>query len=101
MFGKVKVTADGLDGDGKPVHSEWTGNFDGKDYSVTGDPVADTRSYTKVDDRTLNFTVKKGGKIVDTGRLVVSTDGKSRTVTVGGTTPKGKKFRNIVVYDKQ
>ena len=55
MFGKVKVTADGLDGDGKPVHSEWTGNFDGKDYSVTGDPVADTRSYTKVDDRTLNF----------------------------------------------
>jgi len=101
MFGKVKVTADGLDGDGKPVHSEWTGNFDGKDYSVTGDPVADTRSYTKVDDRTLNFIVKKGGKIVDTGRLVVSTDGKSRTVTVGGTTPKGKKFRNIVVYDKQ
>jgi len=101
MFGKVKVTADGLDGDGKPVHSEWTGNFDGKDYSVTGDPVADTRSYTKVDDRTLNFTVKKDGKIVDTGRLVVSTDGKSRTVTVGGTTPKGKKFRNIVVYDKQ
>ena len=77
MFGNVKVTADGLDGDGKPVHSEWTGNFDGKDYSVTGDPVADTRSYTKVDDRTLNFTVKKGGKIVDTGRLVVSTDGKA------------------------
>src|SRR5262245_44794435 len=101
MLGKVKVTADGLDGDRKPVHSEWTGNFDGKDYSVTGDPVADTRSYTKVDDRTLNFTVKKGGKIVDTGRLIVSADGNSRTVTVGGTTPKGKKFRNIVVYDKQ
>jgi len=101
IFGNVKVTADGFDGDGKPVHSEWTGNFDGKDYSVTGDPVADTRSYTKIDDRTLNFTVKKSGKIVDTGRLVVSADGKSRTVTVGGTTPKGKKFRNIVVYDKQ
>jgi len=49
----------------------------------------------------LNFTIKKGGKIVDTGRLVVLKDGKSRTVTVGGTTPKGKKFRNIVVYDKQ
>src|SRR5690242_14994000 len=101
IFGNVKVTADGVDGAGKPVHSEWTGNFDGKDYSVTGDPVADIRSYTKVDDRTLNFIVKKGGKIVDTGRLVVSPDGKSRTVTVSGTTPKGKKFRNIVVYDKQ
>jgi hypothetical protein len=100
MVGKVKVAADGIDADGKPVHSEWTGNFDGKDYPVTGDPIADTRSYTKVDDRTLNFTVKKGGKIIDTGRIVVSADGKSRTVTVGGTTPKGKKFKNIVVYDK-
>jgi hypothetical protein len=101
IFGKVKVSGEGIDADGKPVHSEWTGNFDGKDYPVTGDPISDTRSYTKVDDRTLNLTVKKGGKIIDTGRIVVSVDGKSRTVTVSGTTPKGKKFENVVVYDKQ
>jgi hypothetical protein len=101
MFGKVKVTGDGIDADGKPVHSEWTGNFDGKDYPVTGDPISDSRSYTKVDDRTLNLTVKKGGKVIDTGRIVVAADGKSRTVTVSGTTPKGKKFKNVVVYDKQ
>jgi hypothetical protein len=101
MFGKIKVAGDGIDSDGKAVHNEWTGNFDGKDYPVTGDPISDTRSYTKVDDRTLNLTVKKDGKIVDTGRIVVSADGKSRTVTVSGTTPKGKKFKNIAVYDKQ
>jgi hypothetical protein len=101
MLGKVKVAGDGIDADGKPVHSEWTGNFDGKDYPVTGDPISDTRSYSKVDDRTLNLTVKKDGKVIDTGRIVLSADGKSRTVTVSGTTPKGKKFKNIVVYDKQ
>jgi len=28
----VKVTVDGVDGDGKPSHNEWTGKFDGKDY---------------------------------------------------------------------
>src|SRR5713101_4398547 len=28
----VKVTVDGTDSDGKAMHSEWTGNFDGKDY---------------------------------------------------------------------
>jgi hypothetical protein len=100
-FGKVKVTGEGIDADGKPVHSEWTGNFDGKDYPVTGDPISDTRSYTKVDDRTLNLTVKRDGKVIDTGRIVVSADGKSRTVTVSGTTPKGKKFKNVVVYYKQ
>ena len=101
MLGKVKVVGDGIDADGKPVHSEWTGNFDGKDCAVMGDPIGDTRSYTTVDDRTLNSTVKKGGKIIDTVRIVVSADGKSRTVTVSGTTPKGKKFKNLVVYDKQ
>jgi hypothetical protein len=100
-FGKVKVEGEGIDADGKPVHSEWTGNFDGKDYPVTGDPISDARSYTKVDDRTLDLTVKKGGKVIDTVRLVLSADGKSRTVTVSGTTPKGKKFKNVVVYDKQ
>jgi hypothetical protein len=36
-----------------------------------------------------------------TGRVVVSADGKSRTVTTSGTTPKGKKFKNTAVYDKQ
>ena len=79
--GQVKITADGVNADGKPMHSEWTGKFDGKDYPVTGDPNADMRSYTKVDDRTLNFTGKKGGKVTVTGRVVVAADGKSRTVT--------------------
>ena len=101
MFGKVKVEGEGIDADGKPVHSEWTGNFDGKDYPVTGDPISDARSYTKVDDRTLDLTVKKGGKVIDTVRMALSADGKSRTVTITGTTPKGKKFKNVAVYDKQ
>ena len=26
----VKVTVDGIDGDGKPAHNEWTGKFDGR-----------------------------------------------------------------------
>jgi len=32
---------------------------------------------------------------------VVSADGKTRTVTVGGTDEDGKKFQSKVVYDKQ
>jgi hypothetical protein len=101
MGGKVKITTDGVDANGKPTHSEWTGEFDGKDYSVTGDPNADMRSYTKVDDRTLDFTVKKGGKVTVTGRVSVAADGKSRTVTTSGTNAEGKKFKNMAVFDKQ
>jgi hypothetical protein len=101
MFGQVKATQDGIGPDGKPIHVEWSGKFDGKDYPVTGDPNGDTRSYTKVNDRTLEVTVKKNGKTTVTARSVVSADGKSRSATVTGTTPKGKKFKNVAVYDKQ
>ena len=97
----VKVTIDGTDEKGKSTHNEWKGKFDGKDYPVTGDPTSDARSYKKIDDRTLELTVKKNGKVTVTGRIVVSADGKNRTVNVSGTTPKGKKFKNTAVYDKQ
>jgi hypothetical protein len=97
----VKVTLDGTDKDGKSTHNEWTGKFDGKDYPVTGDPTSDMRSYKKVDDRTLKVVVKKDGKVTISGRLVVSADGKSRTVTVSGTDAEGKKSASKAVYDKQ
>jgi hypothetical protein len=101
LLGQVKVTSDGIDGSGKPIHVEWSGKFDGKDYPVTGNPNSDARSYTKVNDRTLQVTAKKNGKVMATGRIVVSADGKSGTVTVSGATAKGKKFKNVAVYDKQ
>jgi hypothetical protein len=98
---KVKITVDGTDKDGKSTHNEWTGKFDGNDYAVTGDSTSDMRSYKKIDDRTLKMTVKKDGKVTTTGRIVVSADGKSRTVTTSGTDVEGKNVKNTVVYDKQ
>jgi len=100
-LGQVKVKSDGIDANGKPIHVEWSGKLDGKDYPVTGDPNSDTRSYTKVNDRTLTTTNKKNGEVTVTGEIVISSDGKTRTVTINGTTPKGKKFNNVAVYDKQ
>jgi len=96
----VKVTMDGAR-DGKPVHTEWTGKFDGKDYPVTGDPNVDTRSYKKINDRTLASSAKKGGKVMTTARAVVSADGKSRTVNISGNDSTGKKVTGTAVYDKQ
>src|SRR5437899_12137409 len=81
---QVKVTIDGTDKDGKPTHNEWTGKFDGKDYAVTGDPKSDMRSYTKVDDNTLAFTVKKDGKTTVTGRIGGVADGKASMRTAQG-----------------
>ena len=97
----VKVTVDGVDADGKPAHNEWTGKFDGKDYPITGDPTADLRAYTRVDDHTLALTNKKSGLVALTGRIVISADGKTRTLTTSGTDAKGNKISSTAVYDKQ
>ena len=97
----IKVTVEGVDGTGKPAHNEWTGKFDGKDYPLTGDPTADTRSYKKINDSTAELTNKKDGKPILTGRIVVSADGKTRTVTISGTDANGKKVKFASVYDKQ
>ena len=78
----------------------WKGKFDGQDYAVKGDPMIDTRAYTKIDDHTLTMINKKAGKVVSTGSVEVSPDGKSRKVTVNGRTPNGKKFKTIAVYQK-
>ena len=97
----VKVTVDGVDGSGKPAHNEWTGKFDGEDYPVTGDPSYDTRSYKKVNGNTMDLTIKKGGKVVGSGRIVVSADGKSRTVTLNTMDAMGMSVKSVAVYDKQ
>lgn len=97
----MKVTVDGVGADGKPSHNTWTGKFDGKDYAITGDPASDTRAYKPVNDHTLALTEKKGGKATNTGRVAISADGKTRTVTVSGTDPTGKKVNITFVYDKQ
>lgn len=97
----VKVTVEGVDSEGKATHNEWTGKFDGKEYPVTGDSTSDMRSYKKVDEHTLTFIAKKEGKETISGRIVVSADGKTRTVSVTTTDAKGNKVQSTAVYDKQ
>jgi hypothetical protein len=97
----IKVVTDGTDAKGDPMHTEWTGKFDGKDYPLSGDPSADSRSYKKVNERTLALANKKGGKVSTSGRIVVSADGKTRTLTVSAKDPAGKKITSTAIYDKQ
>ena len=97
---EVTITVDGTDG-GKPVHHVWTGKFDGKDYAAKGSDMHNTRAYTKVDATTLTYTVKKDGKDVGKGRVVISADGKSRTATETDMGKDGKEATTTAVYDKK
>ena len=97
----IKIIVDGTDAAGNAAHNEWTGKFDGQDYPLSGDPSADSRAYRRVGARTLAMTIKKDGKVIITGRIIITANGKSRTVTTTGTDPQGKKFRTVAVYDQQ
>lgn len=97
----IKVTIDGTDRSGNPIHSEWTGKLDGKDYTVTGDPSSDARSVEFRSAHHLGFTVKKDHKVTSTGTIELSRDGKTRTVTSSAKDAEGKKVKSIAVYDKQ
>ena len=97
---KIKVTVDGVDKDGKPTHSVWVGRFDGKAYPAKGNLPYNSVAYKVVNDRTNDITAMKDAKIGWSGRITVSADGKSRTVTINGTDANGKKFKAKAVYDK-
>ena len=50
---------------------------DGQDQKVSGHPYYDTKSVKVVDDRTIEETDKKNGKVVSTSKTWVSTDGNT------------------------
>ena len=97
---KIKVTVEGVDKDGKPTHGVWIGKWDGKAYPAEGNLPWNSAAYKVVNDRTNEITTMKDGKVIWTGTITVSADGKSRTVTINGTDADGKKFTAESVYDK-
>ena len=98
---KIKVTVDGVNNAGKTTHNQWTGKFDGRSYPLVGDPSADSRTYKQVSPNKLEFSNNKSGKPVVTGTIVISPDGKSRTVTTTAMDASGRKVKDIAVYDKK
>jgi len=97
----VKRTGESIDADGNKTSFEYTAKYDGKDYPVSGSDLFDAIALKRLNDRTVESTLKKSGKVVTTARRVVSKDGKTLTLTITGTNAKGQKMKNIAVYEKQ
>jgi hypothetical protein len=96
----VKYDLTGMDAEGKPIHVTYTAKYDGKDYPVTGSSDFDAISFKRVDGVTTEATLKKGGKVVQTSKRVLSKDGKTLTLTTTGTNAKGEAVNNVSVFDK-
>ena len=98
----TKVVVDQVLADGSKRHYEFTASYDGKDSPVTGNnPELDTVARTRTNPTTVQTIAKKGGKVTTTQSSVVSTDGKTRTVTTKGVNASGQQVNNVAVYEKQ
>jgi len=56
---------------------------------------------SKVRGKTFDDTWKQNGRIMEKVRGVVSSDGRTLTITVGGTDMKGATFHNHLIFEKQ
>ena len=97
----VKGTGALVRADGTRANEAFTAHYDGMDYRLTGEPAFDTIALKRVDASTTAITVKKDGKVVATGTLVVSSNGRTLTDTQTLTNAEGQRVNRIRVFDKR
>ncbi|HMI50532.1 MAG TPA: hypothetical protein VK525_03405 [Candidatus Saccharimonadales bacterium] len=99
----VKYTFDGVAADGSAISYSFSVQFDGKDNPISGSMPAgaDTVAATRTDANHFVATLKKGGKVLGTSKVAISSDGKVTTVDATATTATGAKMHEVQVYDKQ
>jgi len=100
---QMKRTFVGTNADGQQINEDSTIAWDGKPHKIEAPPNPPIMvTVKKVDENTLDVTVETAdGKLLDTVKAVVATDGKSITVTNKGEDEKGRKLDNTEVFEKQ
>jgi hypothetical protein len=102
--GGIKYTVDVVTADGEERHIEWSGKFDGKDNTVTGNPYVDTNAIKRVNSHTYRIVAKKAGKVTTITTNVISRDGMKRTATataMNAQLTQGENVKNVAVFDRQ
>lgn len=97
----IHVLATGKNAQGNDTRIEYTANFDGKDYPVTGSPDYDMVSLTRVSAYKITFTRKRAGAVVQTGSMMVSKTLATRTVMTDGTNAAGQKIQSVALYQRK
>ncbi len=96
----VKATLDVMGANGALAHLEFSARYDGQDNPVTGSgQVGDVVALTRLDANTVRLVHKRDGKVILTETAVVSSDGKTMTIT--NTDAQGNPLKGAAVWDRQ
>ncbi len=96
----LKIEADGKDGVRFSGDFSYNARFDGKEYDLRNSG-NDTVTLELVDPHTVDAIYKRGDKITQKDRWVVSADGQQMTVTTTGMLETGQQVRENMVFRKQ
>ena len=87
--------------DGQAMHTEFDGMPDGVHYPYENPLVADSVSFTRVDDRTLDSETIRAGQVIAHARRVLAADGQTMEVFQSGPLPDGGEFTNRSLYRRK
>jgi hypothetical protein len=89
----------GADGQSLKASLPWS---DGKEVPVTAAQGMENATATsKIRGKTFDDTWKQNGKIIEDVHGVVSSDGRTLTITVDGTDRQGRTFHYHLIFEKQ
>lgn len=66
----------------EPAGESYTAKLDGKDYPAKGSYIYNSVSLRRVDERTIEETLKRDSKVVQVNKMTVSPDGKKATIVM-------------------
>jgi hypothetical protein len=89
----------GADGQALAASLPWS---DGKEVPVTAAPGMEGATATlKIRGRTFDDTWEQNGRVIEKVHGIVSSDGRTLTISVDGTDGQGRAFHNRLVFDRQ
>ena len=84
---------------GKKQHGEYDRTFDGKQHPIGTDGTTEIGAHP--DPSTWTFTDYRDGKVIGEGKAVLSSNGKTHTVTRKGTATDGTTYDEFSYYQRE
>ena len=97
----LKVNTNTIDSDGNKLHAETVHRMDGRYYSLTGSPLADSVSSSRINERRGESVLKRLGNVVVATKTIISWDGKTLAVMRTGMDRQGRMADELLVYERQ
>lgn len=99
--GKVTFLHNGTSAAGKPFHTEFTAAYDGKPYPFKGGTLYNSVALTWKSPDKVEQVFRKDDKVTVRATRTISKDGRRMFIDSQGSMPDGRKFQNLLYYERQ